>query len=101
MAFAVVHVVPLTDHAAVMVVPLRVSFSHSGPLAGALVDVATAEVALRCWNSTPLVGVISNAACLQFHVSDSRIITPAFAATLVLLWLVMRVVMDPSPVNMV
>src|SRR5262245_66426737 len=75
-----VHVVPLVDLEAVIVLPLRTSRTQTGaPDAPPAVCELTPPVATRRWKARPLPGVSAMNACLEPAASVSRIMTPALA----------------------
>src|SRR4051812_32352363 len=95
----VVHVVPLLEYDAVMVVPLRVKRTQYGAAPVFCVLVETPPVAVRRWNAIPELLETIIIPCLEPAVRDSRIITPAFAQALVLLTPVTFAVIIPSPLK--
>src|SRR5262249_61656584 len=75
-----VHVAPLVELEAAIVLPLRTSRTQTGaPDAPPAVCVLTPPVATRRWKARPLPGVSAMKACLEPAASVSRIMTPALA----------------------
>ena len=96
----VVHVWPSTEMSPVIVVPARVSRSHTG---GVCEAPASQEVCapslLRVMNSMLPLGSTSSMTCAADGLTDSRIITPAFAFELVFCRLRTRARISPSPLS--
>ena len=95
-----VHVEPSADIDPVTVVPLRVSFSHTGAAwtapASQLVLPPLVE---RVMNSMSPVGRRSSTTCCELAATDVRNMTPAFANELVFCTLTTRATIEPSFVN--
>src|SRR5688572_13689625 len=73
-----VHVVPSGEVNEVIVVPRRVSLTHSGPWPEALVAVVVPPATVRRWNTRGLLAATSIAAFAASSASVARIMTPAF-----------------------
>ena len=81
----VVQDTPSADLDAVNVFPVRFTFTQTGMLIPAAAVLALVPpVVVRLWNETPLLGVATTIACVEFAFKVSRIITPAFAQPFVL-----------------
>ena len=94
----VVQLLPLTDCDAVIVLPLRTSFTQVGAPAVVPVMLAAAPpVAVRYWNAVPFPAeTIMNANC-ALAASELRIITPAFVQLLTFWTVATRAMIWPSP----
>src|SRR5688572_661306 len=94
----VVKVTPSEENEDVNVEPILSIFTNFGTVCPAivvLVEVPLDTVLLG--NDTPLIGVITVAACVEFDDSVSRIMTPLFAQAWVLVSEVTLATIDPLP----
>src|SRR4030043_1662141 len=96
-----VHVVPLAEVYAVKLPEiLRSNFTQYGAvIEPVVVSRLVAPVPGRRWEETPEPGVTTVIACAEAGVSDSRIITPAFAQTFVFSTLTTFATIVPAPVS--
>src|ERR1043166_4672925 len=76
----VVQLDPSAERDAVKVLPTRCTRTQYGALSPlTVIDEDEAPVLVRHWNETPAPGVTKHEPCVELALSDSRIITPAFA----------------------
>src|SRR5438105_3196008 len=76
----VVPALPSADSYAVIVLPLRESFTHRGAVeALPAVFVLVPPLAVLRWNATPFPAETSMKACAEDALSEPRTITPALA----------------------
>jgi len=95
-----VHVEPSADTDPVTVVPLRVSFSHTGAAWTAPANqLVLPPLVERVMNSMSPVGRRSSTTCCEPAATDVRSMMPAFANELVFCTPTTRATMEPSPVN--
>ena len=94
------HVAPSADSNAVIVLPLRVSFTQRGAVESVpAVLTLVLPSASRRWNARPLAPDTSMKACAEPAVSDPRNITPAFVQLATFCTEATRATIDPSPLS--
>ena len=95
-----VHVLPSADADAVIVLPLRCSFSQYGAAAsGPPVWTVAPPSSGRRWKATPFSAYTSTNAWAADGWSEARIMTPAFVQASARCSVVTRATMTPSPVR--